>query len=233
VSTRTSFPVRLRDECLRHRARRWPGLRPLPLDPGTAPGAERRNWPAEFPARRGDHLGHDLRRLPPTQRRRWWLRDSTLRQPVRVTALVATRPRSQRGSTCSTATGLGLGYPDRLWSAPRTSSSPRPRSKSQPLRTQQPGHGTTLDFGDSYNMMLHVSTVLPPPTERWTDGPATTTPVLALPHNTNGPSLLRRREVSASLTNYSATPRRHHHAFPQPTTSAATANAQMRPTGIG
>jgi len=102
------------------------------------------------------------------------------------------------------------------------------RSGSNNLVTNTTSISATL-----YNMMLHVSTVLPP---QLNAGPTATPDYAKCWHchtNTNGTvTSFADGKYHGSLTNYSATPGGAITPFPQPTRQCSDCHAQMRPTGI-
>jgi len=84
-----------------------------------------------------------------------------------------------------------------------------------------------------YNMMLHVSTALPPELNA---GPSATPDYTKCWHchtNTNGTvTSYANGMYHSALTNYSATPGGAITPFPQPTNLCTDCHVQMRPTGI-
>jgi hypothetical protein len=84
-----------------------------------------------------------------------------------------------------------------------------------------------------YNMMLHVSTALPPELNAGPTGTPDDSKCWHCHTNTNGTvTSYANGKYHSSLSNYSATPGGAITPFPQPTNLCTDCHVQMRPTGI-
>ena len=127
----------------------------------------------------------------------------------------------------------GVGYPG---STPVGSPNQFVTVTETNLNRSAPGGlvtGTSSISATLYNMMLHVSTAVPPALNAGPTGTPDSTRCWHCHTNTNGTvTAYADGKYHASLSNYSAVPGGTVAPFPQPTSHCADCHVQMRPAGI-